>query len=138
MVFGLLGFLDAIYLTIKELTHTPVACSIVSGCENVLTSKYAYIGNMPVSMLGVGYYLLIMIVASLYLMHSKRIFAQSLKWLASIGLLASVVFVFLQLFVIHSICMYCFGSAINCVLIFFTAIFGINYSQVKDTTITPG
>lgn len=138
MVLAFAGFLESSYLTFKDLTHSQVACSIVTGCETVLTSKYSHIGPIPVSLLGVGYYLCVFLASSAYLMHRRRIFARAIKLLVPIGLGASAVFVSLQLFVIHSICVYCFGSAIDSTLIFLVGWYAINHPPSEEIIIEIG
>ena len=54
-LLSFLGFLDAAYLTIKHYQGILPPCS-VSGCENVLTSRYASVGSLPISLLGSIYY----------------------------------------------------------------------------------
>jgi uncharacterized membrane protein len=38
---GFVGFLDAVYLTAKHYTGFEITCSLVHGCEQVLTSQFA-------------------------------------------------------------------------------------------------
>ena len=69
-VFAFLGFLDATYLTIKHYQGVLPPCS-VSGCENVLTSRYATVGTLPISLLGSVYYLLVMGLSILKALNPK-------------------------------------------------------------------
>lgn len=39
-IVALIGLADSIYLTIKHFTGEQVPCSIVEGCEQVLTSSF--------------------------------------------------------------------------------------------------
>ncbi len=48
-VVALGGLADSIYLTIKHFTGEKVPCSIVEGCEQVLTSSYAEIFGIPLA-----------------------------------------------------------------------------------------
>ena len=48
-VVALIGLGDAIYLIIHHLTGEQVPCSIVVGCEMVLTSEYATIAGIPLA-----------------------------------------------------------------------------------------
>ncbi|MDQ3221115.1 MAG: hypothetical protein M3Q26_10310, partial [Acidobacteriota bacterium] len=47
VVVALAGLVDAMYLTVKHYTEEPVPCSIIEGCEMVLTSSYAEIAGVP-------------------------------------------------------------------------------------------
>lgn len=49
---ALLGVADAVYLTVHHYTAEPVPCSIVEGCEQVLTSQYATLGGLLRAVLG--------------------------------------------------------------------------------------
>src|ERR1043166_5750121 len=49
---SLVGLGDAIYLTIQDMTGASLRCTIVSGCSEVLSSKYAHIGSIPLASLG--------------------------------------------------------------------------------------
>lgn len=49
---ALLGLADAVYLTIHHYNAEPVPCSIIEGCEQVLTSQYATLGGILLAVLG--------------------------------------------------------------------------------------
>src|SRR5437870_10152836 len=49
---SLIGLGDAIYLTVQDLTGQSLRCTIVSGCNEVLSSPYAHIGSFPLAALG--------------------------------------------------------------------------------------
>ena len=48
-IVALAGLVDSIYLTVHHLTAEPVPCSIISGCETVLTSSYAEMAGVPLA-----------------------------------------------------------------------------------------
>lgn len=121
LIVALVGFVDAGYLTIEHYQNAIPPCSITGGCEKVLTSAYAAVFGIPVSLLGSFYYVAILIGICGYLESKKILF---LKWallLTFAGFLASLWFVFLQAFVIRSYCLYCLGSAITSTILFVTA-----------------
>lgn len=117
-ILGATGFVDATYLTVKHFLGTPVACSLLRGCETVLTSKYASISGIPVALLGAFYYLTILILAVLYIDSRKQVFLKIIAYLTPVGFLASLSFVYLQIFVIKAICLYCMVSAGTSTLLF--------------------
>jgi uncharacterized membrane protein len=123
-ILGAIGFVDATYLTVKHFLGTPVACSLLHGCETVLTSKYASVFGIPTALLGSFYYLTILILAVLYLDSRKQMFLKLLAYLTPIGFIASLCFVYLQIFVIKAICLYCMTSAATSTLLF---IIGMTY-----------
>ena len=110
-IVSIIGFLDASYLTTKYYLGTPLNCSVFEGCELVTTSQYATIFAIPVALLGAFYYLLIFILSFMYLDAGVHFITRMLPPLTLIGFFASVWFVYLQLFVIRAICIYCMGSA---------------------------
>src|SRR3954465_15948453 len=54
---SLVGLGDAIYLTIQDLTGQNLRCTIITGCAEVLGSKYAHIGPVPLHVFGAAAYL---------------------------------------------------------------------------------
>ncbi|MDT7780771.1 MAG: hypothetical protein QOC99_3283, partial [Acidobacteriota bacterium] len=50
---ALTGLLDATYLTIEHLSGNSVRCMIVTGCDEVLQSRYSTVaGGVPVAAVG--------------------------------------------------------------------------------------
>lgn len=114
----LAGFLDASYLTVKHYANATPPCSVLHGCETVLTSSYATIGKVPISLVGSAYYLVLFLLSVLFLDTKKEIIIRRAAQLTWIGLITSAGLVSLQLFVIHAICLYCMASAIISTLLF--------------------
>lgn len=117
-LFAGLGFLDATYLTAKYYLGTPIACGVFEGCETVTTSTYATIGPIPVALLGAIYYLIVFVVAIAYLDMKRDALLRFLARFTILGFLASLWFLYLQVFVIGAICIYCIGSAISSTVLF--------------------
>lgn len=115
---ALIGFSDASYLTIEHLRGAEPACGLIEGCGEVTSSEYATIMGIPVALGGALYYLSILLLSIAYLDVKKETILRVVAYLSPIGFLASLYFVYLQLFVIHAICIYCMGSAISSTLIF--------------------
>lgn len=120
LLFSFLGFLDATYLTLKHLQGTVPPCTI-SGCETVLSSVYASIGPIPLAAVGAAFYLALLILTMLTLTEKKHYHIWMIFVLATGGLLASIVLIGLQAFIIKAFCLYClFSEAMN-LLIFLVA-----------------
>jgi uncharacterized membrane protein len=121
ILFGLLalfGFVDASYLTAKHYLGTPIPCSIFGGCDIVTGSAYSAIGPVPIALLGALYYLALLILAVIYL-DSGKIFPFKAAAYGSIaGFLVSIFLVYLQIFVIRALCLYCMISATICLILF--------------------
>lgn len=121
-VVAVLGFIDAAYLTAVHYLHIVPPCSVVQGCEQVTTSVYSTIGPVPVALLGAMYYLVMALLGVAALDAKSVKLARLLVLLSPFGFLASIGFVYLQLFVIEAICLYCLFSALTSTLIF---VFGL-------------
>ncbi|KKQ76932.1 MAG: Vitamin K epoxide reductase, partial [Parcubacteria group bacterium GW2011_GWC1_38_6] len=75
------------------------------------TSQYNEIGGIPVALFGVIYYLDILTFGFLYLRTRKEQMLKIAAIITPVGLVASIYFVYLQLYVIEAICQYCMLSA---------------------------
>ncbi len=126
------GFLDASYLTIKHYLGTPINCSLLNGCDTVTTSQYSMIVGLPVALLGVLYYLAVFILVMLYVDTGRKGLFFGAVLVTPLGLLASFWFVYLQVFVIHALCLYCLISAFISTLLF---VLGITVFTLKGRTV---
>ncbi len=122
------GLMDALYLSIERLRGQAVLCNIIQGCDKVTSSTYSTLLHIPVAYLGFLYYFLIFLLALWFLATNNHTSLTLAASMTVIGLLASTWFVYLQLFVIKAICLYCFLSAITSTLLF---AFGIYYLVKK-------
>jgi len=116
-VVALAGLADAIYLTIKHFTGEAVPCSIVEGCEQVLTSSYAEIGGVPLAIFGAAAYFVAFSLAIL------AAFGNHSMWTlfgvqVSLMLIFTAWLVYLQAFVIEAFCQFCLLSAGTTLILF--------------------
>jgi len=113
-----LGFLDAGYLTVEHYRAVPVPCSITEGCEKVLGSEYATVYGFPVALLGALYYasLFFIIVASAKI-HSEKLYGYILG-ATSISFMVSMWLLYIQVFILEALCVYCIVSAILSTILF--------------------
>lgn len=118
IAISFIGFLDASYLTINHYRGTNVGCSLTGGCEKVLTSEYALIFNIPVALIGALFYLTVFILALIYTDLKKPLIIKILAVITALAFLSTLRFVYIQLFVLKSICQYCMLSAITSTLLF--------------------
>ena len=107
---ALCGVADAIYLTVHHYTGEQVPCSIVAGCEQVLTSSYAEIWGIPLAAFGALAYFAAFSLAVL------AAFGNRLMWkVFGIQVVLMAIFtawlVYLQAFVIGAFCQFCLASA---------------------------
>lgn len=110
LIISFIGFLDATYLTIEHYRGSIPPCTI-AGCEVVLTSEQSKIFGIPVALLGSLYYLTLLTLSFTALNRKKESIIKLASKLTPIGFLASLYFVYLQLFVLKAICQYCMISA---------------------------
>ena len=122
-LFSFLGLIDASYLATKHYTGTIPPCAISKGCEVVTTSQYATIGGISVALLGAVYYLAVLIISIAIIDTKNDRLKKFLARFSVIGLLASIWFISLQLFVIKALCLYCLVSAFSSTAIFLTTFF---------------
>ena len=118
LIVSFIGFLDSSYLTVQHYRGEPPSCAIFTGCETVAESKYAMVGPIPLALLGLLYYLAIFILTVAYFDTKKERLLILAALFTIAGFLASVYFVYLQLFVIKAICLYCIISAVSSTILF--------------------
>jgi len=109
-VVALGGVADAIYLTVHHYTGEKVPCSIVAGCEQVLTSSYAEIAGIPLAAFGALAYFTVFSLSIL------AAFGNRLMWkIFGVQVVLMAIFtawlVYLQWFVIGAFCQFCLVSA---------------------------
>jgi uncharacterized membrane protein len=121
-IAALIGFADSAYLTAEHLRGVVPPCVVLTNCELVLTSKYASIGPVPVAALGLLYYGTVLLLLITYFDVWNRRILHWVSWLISAGLLASLYFVYVQIFVIGALCPYCLISASSTLVMFGVAV----------------
>ncbi|MBI4193339.1 MAG: vitamin K epoxide reductase family protein [Candidatus Colwellbacteria bacterium] len=112
------GFVDAAYLTIEHYRGVAPTCFVFTGCESVARSAWSEIGGIPVALVGSAYYLAVLLLGVLAIEHNNKKLLLVASLLAPLGFFASIFFVYLQLFVIKAICLYCVISAVSSTLLF--------------------
>ena len=108
---SLVGLADAIYLTTEHLSGRSVRCTIVSGCSEVLSSKYATIGGFPLAAVGAIAYFVVFSFATLAAFGYKGT-AKLLTAIVGAMFLTTLWLLYLQAFVIHHFCQFCLLSAL--------------------------
>ena len=118
LLLSISGLIDSLYLTWEHYQKVIPPCTvnhllpILSDCGKVLTSPYSVAFGIPLALFGVFHYgLLSVLFTSTFFSKNKLI-----KYAAIIesigGLFASIYFMYIQLIVIKSICIYCTLSAL--------------------------
>lgn len=121
LAFG--GLADAAYLAQHEAAGTPLLCDIqhLSGCNTVAQSPYSYFLGVPLADYGILFYSIVFAIAALELVVFDRRLRRALQWVSVAGLLASIAFLLVQVFLIQAFCIYCLASGIITLLIFILA-----------------
>lgn len=115
-VLSIIGLGASIYLTYVEVTHTNAICGPVGDCNTVQSSPYAKLfGLIPIGLVGaIGY--IAILVTWLWRRFRADAFAKAagptMFVMALFGTLFSVYLTYLELFVIHAVCLWCLSSAI--------------------------
>jgi uncharacterized membrane protein len=109
-LFCLLGLADATYLSILALAGETAACGGQAGCSEVLGSAYAKVGGIPVAMFGVAGYFTAFSFATFA--GFDQAWARKFFGLTVGALFAATLwFLYVQAFVLHSFCRFCLFSA---------------------------
>ena len=111
-VIALVGLADAAYLTIHHLTAEPVPCTVLAGCETVLTSQYAVIGGIPLAAFGAVAYFIAFSLALLAAFGNRwtwMLFGVQVVLMS----LFTVWLLYLQAYVIGAFCQFCLLSALT-------------------------
>lgn len=111
-IVALAGLVDAAYLTVKHYTEEPVPCSLIEGCEMVLTSSYAEFAGVPVAALGAAAYFAAFSLA-LLAAFGNRVMWTLFGAQAVIMAVVTVWLLYLQAAVIGAFCQFCLISAIT-------------------------
>ena len=104
---SLTGFLIAAYLTTVYLSDVPPVCGSSGGCVTVQHSAYANIVGIPLPVLGLLGYLMLFITACL---PGQRARTAGMVFTV-LAITASVVLTYIELNVIHAVCIWCVASA---------------------------
>lgn len=120
--FVVLGFLDATFLTFEHFWGVGSPCQAnpwLGDCGRVLTSSYSVIWGVPLAVVGAVHYSVFAVTLSWALVSQKTLMKSLAFVLATIGFVSSLYFVYLQIFVIGAICVFCMASAGTSTVLFF-------------------
>lgn len=135
---GLLGLLNAAYLTYTHYGPIPLKCTILSGCDVVAGSPYAQLFGIPLPVLGLLYYSVALILFGIYRKIGSVRMAVALVLFTGSGLLFSLYLLYLELFVIHALCIYCLVSLVVSIILFVISLFIFRYARIlRSSTIFP-
>ena len=115
-ILSVIGMGVAFYLAFVETRNIKAVCGPVGDCNTVQSSPYAKLfGVLPVGVLGLAGY--VGILAAWFLgrfgRNSLARFAPlALMGMALFGVLFTIYLTYLELFIIHAVCIWCLSSAV--------------------------
>jgi len=109
-IVALFGLADGIYLTIEHITGRTAQCIASSGCQDVLSSKYAAMGPVPLASLGALAYFTAFSTALLAAFGYPKC-RVLFGLVVGIMLATTLWLLYLQAYVLHAFCDYCLFSA---------------------------
>lgn len=116
-----IGLVIASYLSIVELGGGAPVCGPIKGCEEVALSEYSRIGGVPVAVFGVGLSLLLLTLAIAWWKTDLYGLLLAHYGLSLAGVIFEIYFLYLQVFVIHAVCIWCTSYGVSLILRFFVA-----------------
>lgn len=120
-VLDVIGLVIASYLSIVELGGGAPVCGPIKGCEEVALSEYSRIGGVPVAVFGVGLSLLLLTLAIAWWKTDLYGLLLAHYGLSLAGVIFEIYFLYLQVFVIHAVCIWCTSYGVSLILRFFVA-----------------
>ena len=111
-LLSFLGFVVSTYLTIVHYKNIIPPCSITQGCEKVLTSKFATIGSIPISLFGSIFFVLILVICILILQKNQKRLRKILFFLSTLGIIAGAILFYVQWMILKAFCQYCLSVEI--------------------------
>lgn len=103
---NIFGILVSSFLWYSEITSNVVGC-LTGGCMTVLLSEYSKIFDIPIAVLGIGFYAFGALLAfiRIYDMHPLP---KLLSWAhGGFSIFGSIYFFYLEIVKIHAICSWC-------------------------------
>ncbi len=105
--FALLAMVALGYLAVEKLTNSHPVCFIVQGCDTVQASQYSTFLGIPVALYGLAAAVLSFLTVLGWWRTGDRRLLYVPYTLGLISLLVIAGLVYLELFVIHAICIWC-------------------------------
>jgi uncharacterized membrane protein len=109
-LISLIGLAEATYMTVQFLTGETSICAGSTGCFEVLGSRYARVGGIPVAAFGAVAYFAAFSFAlfTAFGYVRTRLFFSLTVWAM---FAATLWLLFVQAFLLHAFCRYCLFSA---------------------------
>lgn len=125
IIFSTVGIIDSGYITYEKMIGQTPPCSALFKCGEVLNSPYASVGLIPLSVFGLAFYTVFLVISSWYLLNLdmvdtalERKIQKTLFLMGLFGFGFTLYLLLIMGVVLKAWCFYCLLSAINCVVLF--------------------
>ncbi len=119
IVLALTGIVDSGYLYFHHLKKKPLFCPINGrGCNAVIESEYNKMFGIKNEILGILYYLFVIIASFLLFYQQSKFVLYLLVIISALALCASAYLAYIQKYIIRQYCFYCLISALINLLLF--------------------
>jgi uncharacterized membrane protein len=102
-----IGLGAAAYLTAVKLAGSLPVCGPLHGCETVAQSTYSELAGIPIAAFGVGLSAALMVLQLLWWRSGDRRALGIAFGLGLFGVVVAAYLTYLELFVIHAVCVWC-------------------------------
>jgi uncharacterized membrane protein len=122
IALALVGIANTLYLSLSIYTGVAPSC-VLEGCEVVLNSPYSKLFGVPLSYIGLVYYLYMLCLAALLAVDPRSLGLRLGTLIyTGVGLVMSGIFIYIQGVLIGAYCQYCLISAVLTLLLFGVAL----------------
>jgi uncharacterized membrane protein len=122
MALDLFGLAVASYLSFVELQGQLPSCGPLHGCETVAASEYSRIDGVPVAVGGVVLSLVLFSLAFAWWRRGGIPLLAAHYGLSLLGVIFEIRFTYLQVAVIHAVCVWCASYGLSLVARFLIAL----------------
>ena len=118
----IVGLAIASYLSVVELGGGVPVCGPLKGCETVATSEYSRIGGIPVAVFGVLLSITLLTLALAWWRTDIYSLLLAHYGLSLVGVLFEVYFLYVQIFIIGAVCVWCTSYGLSLIARFLIAL----------------
>ena len=118
----LVGLGIALYLSVVELGGGMPVCGPIHGCEEVARSAYSRIAGVPVAVFGVALSLVLLSLAIAWWRTDRYLLLLGHYGLSLAGVIFEAYFLYLQVFVIGAVCIWCTSYGLSLIARFAIAL----------------
>ena len=121
-ILDLCGLGIALYLSVVELSGGVPVCGPIHGCEEVARSEYSRIAGIPVAVFGVVLSLVLLSLAVAWWKTDLYALLLAHYGLSLAGVIFEAYFLYLQVFVIGAVCIWCTSYGLTLIARFVIAL----------------